>query len=113
MKILIVGSRKIESFDLSEYVPKSADLIISGGASGIDSVAEAYADKHRISKLIMRPKYNLYGKSAPLKRNEQMVDLADLVIVVWDGVSRGTKHTLDYAKKRGKQLILLMQSNND
>lgn len=113
MKILIAGSRKIKSFDLSEYVPKSASLIISGGASGIDSVAEAYADKHRISKLIMRPEYNLYGKGAPLKRSEQMVDLADLVIVIWDGVSRGTKHTIDYAKKCGKQLILLMQSSSD
>ena len=107
MRLLVVGSRNIESFDLSKYINKEVSLIISGGAKGIDTLAEKYADKHGISKLILRPNYNLYGKSAPLLRNKQMVEICDSVLIVWDGKSNGTKYTIDYAKKRGKDFRLV------
>ncbi|MBR2460433.1 MAG: hypothetical protein IKB34_04305 [Clostridia bacterium] len=48
MKLLIIGSRSITSFDLSPYIPSDTDTIISGGAGGIDSLAEGYADLHRL-----------------------------------------------------------------
>ncbi|MBQ4140646.1 MAG: hypothetical protein IJD70_04850 [Clostridia bacterium] len=108
MKILVVGSRSIKDFDLSDYIPSETELIISGGASGIDSIAEEYADKHRISKLILYPKYEVYGKAAPLKRNEIMVDIADEVLIIWDGKSRGTKYTADYAAKKNKKVRLII-----
>lgn len=109
MKLLIVGSRSITEFDLTNYVPDGVELIISGGAQGIDTLAEQYADKKRIDKLIMRPKYNIYGKCAPLKRNEQMVEICDAVLAVWDGRSRGTRYTLDYARKKNKKIIEIIQ----
>ena len=49
MKLLIVGSRSITDFDLSAYISAEVDTVISGGAIGIDSLAERYADLHRIS----------------------------------------------------------------
>lgn len=107
MKLLIVGSRSITSFDLSRHIPPQTDLIISGGAKGVDSIAEEYADQHHISKLILRPNYSLYGRAAPIKRNECMVDLADEVLIVWDGISRGTRSTFNYAKKSNKPLTLI------
>lgn len=110
MKLLIVGSRSISEFDLSPYVTDDVELIISGGAQGIDTLAEQYADKKRIDKLIMRPKYNIYGKGAPLKRNEQMVEICDAVLAVWDGRSRGTRYTLDYARKQNKKIIEIIQN---
>ena len=107
MKLLIVGSRSIKDFDLSKHVPKGVDTIISGGAEGIDTIAERYADKHRLSKYIIRPQYESYGKAAPLKRNEVMADMSDAILVVWDGISRGTEHTIKYAKKSGKPLTVI------
>ncbi len=105
MKLLIAGSRKIKDIDLSPYIPDGVDLIISGGAEGVDTLAEKYADKKRISKLIIRPQYGRYGKKyAPLKRNEEMVDMADEVLVIWDGASKGSTHTMEYAKKEKKPL---------
>ncbi|MBE6578043.1 MAG: DUF2493 domain-containing protein [Ruminococcaceae bacterium] len=106
MTVLIVGSRSIKNFDLSGLVPKETTLIISGGAKGIDTKAEEFADKNRIDKLIMRPQYAKYGRAAPLKRNEEMVKLADLVLVIWDGSSKGTKYTIDYAQKLRKKTIV-------
>ena len=113
MKILIAGSRSIESFQLEEYIPDEVELIISGGAKGVDTLAEQYADKHKISKLILRPDYKRYGKAAPLIRNKKMIELADTVIVIWDGESRGTKFTIDYAKSIGKEVIQINTNNKD
>ena len=111
MKVLIAGSRSIESFVLTPYIPQNTCLIISGGAKGIDTLAEQYADLHKISKLILRPNYQRYGKAAPLKRNESMVDLADIVLVIWDGKSRGGQHTMQYALKKEKKLIVVKQND--
>ena len=107
MKLLIVGSRSIQQFDLEPYLPSHIDLIISGGANGIDTIAEQYADKHRISKFIMRPSYSSHGRSAPLKRNEKMVEFADSILVIWDGVSKGTLYTIEYAQKQNKPIRVI------
>ena len=107
MKLLIVGSRSIKNFDLSPYVGAEVDTIISGGAEGIDSLAEQYADLHHLSKCVIRPQYELYGRAAPIKRNEQMVDMADEVLVIWDGVSKGSQYTIRYAERTGKSVRVI------
>ena len=112
MKLLIIGSRSILDFDLAPYVSEDTDLIISGGASGIDSIAEAYADSHRLSKLVLRPQYAKYGRAAPLKRNEAMIEQADQVLAIWDGVSKGTQHSIQYAKKVQKELTVRLSDGS-
>ena len=107
MKLLIAGSRSITDFDLFPYISANVGTIIAGGASGIDQLAEQYADQHKLSKYIIRPRYERFGRAAPLKRNEQMVDMADAVLIVWDGVSKGTKYTVDQARKKQKPLVLI------
>ncbi len=107
MKLLIVGSRSITEFDLTPHIPPDTDTVISGGARGIDALAEQYADLHHLSKYIIRPHYTLYGRAAPLKRNEQMVNMADAVLVIWDGHSKGAQYTIKYAKKAGKPLSVV------
>ena len=107
MKLMIAGSRSIADFDLSPYVSADVDTIISGGACGIDSLAERYADQHRLSKYVLRPRYGLWGRYAPLKRNEEMVRMADAVLIIWDGRSKGTEYTLKYAKKINKPITLV------
>ena len=104
MKLLIAGSRSITDFDLSPYIPSDVDEIISGGAPGIDTLAEKYADEHKLSKHILRPKYHIYKRGAPIKRNKEMVDMADAVLVVWDGSSKGAQSTVRYAEKLKKTI---------
>ncbi len=108
MKLLIAGSRNIKDFDLSPYIPHDVELIISGSADGVDTLAENYADKHKISKLILRPDYSRYKRAAPLKRNEEMVDIADFLLVIWDGRSKGTSHTVHYTQKNKKDLQIIL-----
>ena len=108
MKLLIAGSRSIKEYDLEKHIPEGTDMIITGGAGGIDTLAEQYADKKRISKLVLRPQYELYGRAAPIRRNERIAELCDMALIVWDGKSKGTKYTIDYSKKIGKEVILVM-----
>ena len=107
MKLLIAGSRGITEYDLAPHIPADTDLIISGGAKGVDTIAEQYADSKRISKLILRPRYDLYRRAAPIKRNERMVELCDSVLIIWDGKSKGTKRTIDYAAKLGTPVNII------
>ena len=95
IKLLIAGSRNITNIDIAPYISEGVGLIISGAATGIDTLAEQYADKMRLSKYIMRPNYARYRKGAPIKRNYEMVNFCDKVLVFWDGASKGTKHTID------------------
>lgn len=107
MKLLIAGSRGITNFDLSPYITNDVDTIISGGANGVDTLAEGYADKHQISKYIMRPRYEIYGRRAPLLRNREMVDMSDEVLIIWDGQSRGTAYTIKYAQSVKKPIKVI------
>ena len=107
MKLMIAGSRSITEFDLAPHIPDGVHTIISGGAPGIDTIAEQYADEKQLSKLIIRPRYDFYGKFAPIRRNYEMVDMADAVLIVWDGISKGSLSTITYAQKVGKKLILI------
>ena len=107
MKLLVAGSRSVKEFDLSPHIPPDVDLLISGGAKGIDTIAEQYADEHNIPKLIIRPEYSRYGRGAPIVRNKQMVEAADTVLAIWDGRSKGTLSTLRYAQKLSKKVIII------
>lgn len=40
-------------------------------------------------------------------RNEWMVDRADKVIAIWDGTSGGTGNCVNYARAKGKEIILI------
>ena len=112
MKLLIAGSRSIKEYDLEKHIPDGTTMIITGGANGIDTLAEKYADKKRMSKLILRPQYDIYGRLAPLKRNEEMLEHCDMALIVWDGCSKGTKYTINYANKIGKKVILITEHTN-
>ena len=107
MKLLIAGSRSITEYDLAPHIPEDTELILSGGARGVDEIAERYADSRKISKLILRPQYSRYGRAAPIKRNDILVENCDRVLIIWDGVSKGTKHTIDYAVKIGKPVDVI------
>lgn len=44
------------------------------------------------------------------KRNEWMVDHADVVLALWNGKPSGTANTIEYAKSQGIQVINLWRS---
>lgn len=81
---------------------------MSGGARGIDTCAREYAEKNRIKLTEFLPQYEKYGRSAPLKRNLQIIDYADLVLAFWDGNSKGTKYVIEQCKKQNKEIKIFL-----
>ncbi len=92
MKILIAGSRTITDMDillkvikLSGYKITSSDEIVSGGARGVDTLAEIYAKNNGIPIKIFKPDWDKYGKSAGVIRNYEMAKYCDIGIVIHNG----------------------------
>lgn len=99
--VLICGSRSIDNINLDWYLnPNDYSEVISGGANGVDTLAERWAKKHNLEFVAYLPNYKAFGgKYAPIERNKEMVHAADVVVAFWDGKSKGTLFTYNYAKK--------------
>ncbi len=106
MKVGIVGSRSLMVYDLENYIPAECEIIISGGAIGIDRCAADYAIKKGIELEEILPDYPKYGRAAPIVRNKIIADKSDLVIAFWDGNSKGTKMVIEYCKKTNKLCVV-------
>jgi hypothetical protein len=116
-KLAIVGSRSFNNSELAEqlihqiidkhHLKLSDIIIVSGGAKGADKIAEDFATKHSLETIIFKPDWVRYGKSAGMIRNKDIISNADIVIAFWDGSSKGTKNSIDHAKKMSKQLYVL------
>ncbi|MCL1882297.1 MAG: DUF2493 domain-containing protein [Defluviitaleaceae bacterium] len=99
MRVAVIGSRGLTVKDLCKYIPPDTTEIVSGGAKGVDTSAKEYANANGIQLVEFLPEYEIYGKSAPLKRNLQIIEYADFVIAFWDGKSKGTKFVIENCKK--------------
>lgn len=112
MKVIIFGSRFIKKLEyIGEAVAEAMLIpgfeekiheIVSSGAPGVDTLATDFASNNSIDLTIMYANWSGRGKSAGFHRNGRMVTYADAGIAVWDGVSNGTRDTIDKLKKAGK-----------
>jgi hypothetical protein len=110
MKLLIAGSRTlspsvafiygaVESFRL----PKLKE-VVSGAANGVDSAGEDFADYYDIEIRRFYPDWDGLGKSAGYKRNLEMGQYADALLLIWDGESKGSGHMKDIMRKLNKPI---------
>lgn len=126
MVIAVIGSRGYKNRTLVEKYIKSLEpgtKVISGGASGPDFWAikqakacgliweEFLADwlnlTHPDAIIETRSDGTKYDKTAGFRRNIILAQQADKVVAFWDGVSKGTKSTIDLAKKFKKEIIII------
>jgi hypothetical protein len=111
-RVIIAGSRNfmdyatLESWCDSILQPKFEDretqvVIISGGASGADTLGERYAIERHLTLERYPADWQLYGRSAGIIRNHQMAKRANAVIAfpkVGD-LNRGTRNIVSVAEK--------------
>lgn len=110
MKVAIVGSRDAEASAarlILKYLPADVTEIVSGGARGIDALAEEVAKSLSLPVKVFLPDYKTYGRQAPLFRNRQIIDYADQVLAFWDGVSPGTKSVIGACMDCGKPIRVI------
>lgn len=112
MIVAVIGSRNWTDYGrMKRELDKLPGItrIVSGGATGADTLAEQYALDKSIPVTVIRPEYARYGRRAPLKRNVSIVNAADTVIAFWDGASRGTMHAVSMARRKQKPVILVKE----
>lgn len=116
-RILICGDRNWNDFllirkTLERIGPKKIKLVISGGATGADYIAETVARILGIKVLIFPANWNKFGRAAGPIRNRQMLKEGkpSWVIAFHDTIkkdSKGTKDMLAAAEKAGVRTDLI------
>lgn len=105
MRVVVCGSRNItDKAWVAEAIAMSGfkiTTLISGGARGVDQIAEEIARENGWAIEQYLPDWDRHGKKAGILRNADMVNVADAVIALWDGTSRGTKSSIDFADRKG------------
>ena len=74
------------------------DEIVSGGASGVDTLAEEYANLYQIPFKLFPADWEKYGKAAGPIRNQQMAEYGN-VLLAFDRGTKGTKNMIETARR--------------
>ncbi|TYZ12758.1 DUF2493 domain-containing protein [Hymenobacter lutimineralis] len=113
--VAVVGSRTLTNcpalLACLEQLHEAGQLgqLVSGGAVGVDALAAAWARAHGVDLVELRPDYARHGASAPHVRNAEIVRRAGLVLVCWDGVSRGALSAARAAARLGRRCEWLVE----
>lgn len=115
-RVAVVGSRafprlmEVKAFvhELAERMRANGEAIevVSGGAPGVDIVAQTAAQDEGLGVKVFAADWNRLGKAAGMIRNQEIVDYADEVVAFWDGSSPGTKDTINRANWARKPLTI-------
>jgi len=111
MKTIIAGSRSITDPRIVEVVIARSGFeiteVVSGRAPGVDTLGEEWAKAHGIRVEPFPALWRVRGAYNPLaghERNQRMVNYADALIAIHDGISPGTLDCLRRAVKKGLRI---------
>lgn len=120
-KLLVCGSRsivdkewifaQIESYWYFNMACYKYPVMIEGEARGVDTIAKEYALNNAWEVNAYPANWDKYGRSAGYIRNEVMVKACDECLILWDGVSKGTKHDIDLCAKYNRPFKVLIYND--
>ena len=111
MKIVIAGSRSFHDYQLlCQTLARERHRItqvLTGGARGAEQLGYRWASKHAVKHQLFRADWERFGKSAGVRRNHQMAQAGDMLLVFWDGQSPGTAHMVQCMQQLGKPCVIV------
>lgn len=132
-KVCIAGGRDfndgalfnevIDACVTNSVLPADSELwhIISGGALGADKLGENLAEHYNMECTVFKPNWkdfsepclrrvnkqgSEYNALAGMKRNTQLVSVADVLVAFWDGTSTGTKDIITKMREANKLVVV-------
>lgn len=110
VRTIIAGSRECtderDLLDAIEACGWTPTTVISGAARGADRLGEAWSARSGVPCERFPAEWDRHGRAAGFIRNEIMSERADALIALWDGSSRGTKHMIDTALRKGLRVYV-------
>ena len=115
-KVVVAGGRDFNNFPLlRDTLDKLLEVkthshlieIVNGTARGADTLGGCYARLRNYSVALFPADWEQFDKAAGHIRNKEMLDYADVVVVFWDGKSRGTKNMIEITKKAKKPIRVI------
>jgi len=107
-KIGVIGSRGYNNYE--EFKEKLLFLIsnireeivfVSGGCpSGGDALISRFCKEGNYQIIEHLPDWDKHGKAAGFIRNKLIIEDSDMLAAWWDGKSKGTKSSIDLARKK-------------
>lgn len=110
MRLIIAGSRHLSPApkfvnqcvrSCEREFKQVVTSVITGGAEGVDAAGAAWARDYRVPVRVYHADWKRYGPAAGPIRNRKMASIADALLLIWDGRSRGSASMLDFARKFG------------
>lgn len=103
MRTIVAGSRGFSDYGrlVAALDMREISVVLSGTARGADRLGERYASERGIAVERYPAQWDVYGKRAGYLRNQEMAERADALVAFWDGVSPGTRHMIDLARRQG------------
>lgn len=115
-RVIIAGGRYFNDYILlkercdyylQNKLKESRVVILSGHASGADTLGEHYAQERGLECELHPADWKAHGRAAGPIRNKEMAEVADALIAFWDGQSRGTASMINLAKSKGLKVAVV------
>ncbi len=87
---------------LDKVRAKHPDMVLLHGGSprGAERIAACWADNRKVPQIAFKPDWTKHAKAAPFKRNDQMLDVLPIGVIVFPG-SGISMNLADKARKLG------------
>lgn len=114
-RVIIARCRDFDDYELlkekCDYFlqdeKKEDVVIISGHASGADTLGERYAQERGFLLETYPADWKAHGRATGPIRNARMASVANALIAFWDGKSRGTKNMIETAKNHNLKVVVV------
>ena len=111
MKLLIAGSRTFTDYQkLCQVLAPDRHRIaqvLTGGARGADALGKRWAWSKQVPWKGFKADWERFGKSAGVRRNDQMAQAGDVLVVFGNTPSPGTAHLIQCVRQRGKPVVVI------
>jgi hypothetical protein len=87
---------------LDKVRTKHPDMVLLHGGSpkGAERIAACWADNRKVTQVVFKPDWNRHARAAPFKRNDRILDVLPIGVIVFPG-SGISANLADKAKKLG------------
>ena len=104
--VAITGGKHVTDCDaifrsLDRVRAKYDDMVlVHGGGPGVERIAAQWAERNGVHQIVCKPDWNVHGRAAPFRRNDELLDLLPKGVIAFPG-SGITDNLVDKATQLG------------